>query len=123
MKFSRSAEDYLEAIYMAEMDGRAAQVTGIAEMLRVRPPSVTEAVRKLSEKGLAEYEKYGAVRLTSAGRRHAKDVYDKHRLLREFFMKIGVRDSTANKDACMAEHVLSRETLERMKDFVKGGKR
>ena len=86
--------------------------------LKVSLPSVTEMIRKLADKGLVRYERYGLVELTSNGRAIAKNVYSIHNSLTEFFLSIGVDKKTALHDACLVEHVLSKKTLNRIKAIV-----
>ena len=119
LKFSKSTEDCLEAIYLLKVERGSARVSDIASRLGVSLPSVTEVIRKLASGGLVTFERYGPVELTRKGRETAKMVYEKHKLLMDFFILIGVDEKTALHDACLAEHVLSKKTIIRLKKFVK----
>jgi DtxR family Mn-dependent transcriptional regulator len=118
-KLSQSTEDYLETIYLLEQEKDAVRVNDIAKELSISLPSVTGCIRRLARKGLLEYEKYGPIRLTPKGRRLGRGVYEKHKLLAEFFMLLGVDEKTAVHDACLAEHILSNKTLDKLRSFVK----
>ena len=112
-------EDYLEAIGMLRGDGEVVRVKQISQALRVKMPSVTAALRKLSGEGLVEHERYGYVKLTAEGDKVAKDVILRHETLRRFLGEILSIDSrTAWDDACKMEHVISRATLERLTMFL-----
>lgn len=115
---TQSLEDYLEAVYMLIADGRSAQVSDVAETLSVKMPSVVRALRELKKLGLAEQEPYSPIRLTAKGTRVAKLVLNRHTLLRTFLMKLGVSRRIADKDACLMEHILSAETLERIREYT-----
>ena len=65
-------EDYLEAIMLLEREQEGATVTSISRFLDVKKPSVTAALSKLSDSGLAEHQRYGAVALTAPGRRSGR---------------------------------------------------
>ena len=114
-----SMEDYLERIALLSEEGKPVKVTEIANALGVKKPSVTSAVAKLSEAGLIAHERYGYVELTAEGDRIAQDVYWRHRTLRQFLVEILSVDPTiAEGDACRMEHVLSRNSLERLAKFL-----
>lgn len=115
---TQSLEDYVESIYMLIEDGGAAQVRDIAKSLGVTMPSVVKAIRELQRLGLVRHKPYAGVHLTVKGRRAAKLVLDRHVLLRTFLMKLGVRGETADRDACLMEHILSAETLDKIRIFT-----
>jgi len=114
-----SLEDYLEAILHLEDRSRVARGKDIAEALGVAQPSVTGALRSLAEKGLVNYEPYGPITLTEAGRREASRIAKKHRIIESFFVDIlGVDDKTAEQAACRAEHALEPVVVERLLAFT-----
>ena len=117
-QLSKSLEDYLEIIYLLNIEKNEARVKDIAMRLGVSLPSVTEMVRKLAKKGLVKYERYGIVELTVKGEAMAKNVYKKHEVLTNFFLSIGIDKTTAMHDACLAEHVLSRKTISKINEFI-----
>src|SRR5256885_16894516 len=79
-----AVQDYAKAIYTLESRDGAASTTELAALLEVRPASVSGMLRKLSELGLVEHERYHGVRLTERGRRVALEGIRHHRLLQPF---------------------------------------
>ena len=115
---TQSLEDYLEAVYVLIADNRPAQVRDVAKMLSVKMPSVVKAIRELKKMGLVTQKPYSAIELTVKGRRVARLVLDRHTLLRSFLMKLGVTRRNADRDACLMEHILSAETLDKIRSYT-----
>ena len=115
---TQSLEDYLESIYILIKDGESAQVRAVAKMLDVKMPSVVKAIHELKRLGLVTQEPYAAIELTTKGARVAKLVLNRHTLLRSFLMKLGVSRKVADKDACLMEHILSAETLDKIRVYT-----
>jgi DtxR family Mn-dependent transcriptional regulator len=112
-------EDYLEAIAMLRDANKAVRVSQISRKLKVRMPSVTSALEKLSEQGLVRHERYGYVELTAEGHKAGKDVIRRHEALSRFFAQaLDIDQETAEEDACKIEHVISPLSLERMIKFI-----
>ena len=115
---TQSLEDYLEAVYMLIAEDRPAQVRDVARMLAVKMPSVVKALHELKKLGLVTQKPYAAIELTAKGRRVAKLVLGRHTLIRDFLMKLGVSRRNADKDACLMEHILSAETIDRIRIYT-----
>jgi DtxR family Mn-dependent transcriptional regulator len=116
---TQSQEDYLEMVSFLSDEGRV-RVTDIAVRLGFSKPSVLTGLRLLEEKGLIKHERYGSVSLTDKGRELAGEIRERHFFIKEFLRdKLGVGEETAEKDACKMEHILSKETFEKLKSFVK----
>jgi DtxR family Mn-dependent transcriptional regulator len=114
-----SMEDYLEAIAKLGGARKVARVKQISEVLGVRMPSVTAALKKLSEQELVEHERYGHIKLTRQGDKVARDVIRRHDALTRFFAQaLGINQETAEEDACKIEHVISPLSMERLTKFV-----
>jgi DtxR family Mn-dependent transcriptional regulator len=114
-----SMEDYLEAIANLGEEKQCVRVKQISEMLRVKMPSVTSALKKLSERELVEHERYGHIKLTPEGDKVARDVIRRHKALTRFFAQaLGIDHETAEEDACKIEHVISSLSMERLVKFV-----
>jgi DtxR family Mn-dependent transcriptional regulator len=97
-------------------DDGEVRVTDIASRLGVSKPSVLTALKVLEEQGLLEHERYRSVALTPKGVIRASEIRGRHHFLTAFLHEVvGVDAETAEKDACKMEHVLSEETLKRMK--------
>ena len=116
---SANMEDYLEAIALAANEQGAARVTDIRDLMGVKTPSVTGALKVLAEQGYLKHEPYKGVVLTAKGRRAAEDVQERHAILSQFLKNvIGVSSKTANIDACKMEHTISKETLTKLHQFL-----
>lgn len=117
-EMTQSLEDYLETIYRLSESTGSACVRDVAKALNVKMPSVVKAIHELKRLELAVQEPYSAIELTGKGRRVARAVLSRHTLLRDFLERLGVRGSVADVDACRMEHILSAETLDRIRIFT-----
>lgn len=117
---TQSLEDYLESVsFLAEEHAGQVRITDIAERLHVSKPSVVTAMRTLEDRGYVTYEHYGTISLTKAGKNKAELIRDRHAILTMFLNKfLGVALETAEADACKIEHVLSEDTLMKLKQFI-----
>jgi len=114
-----SMEDYLEAIANLGEGRKVVRVKQISEMLGVKMPSVTSALKKLSERELVKHERYGHIKLTPQGNKVARDVIRRHKALTRFFAQaLGIDKETAEEDACKIEHVISSLSMDRLAKFV-----
>jgi DtxR family Mn-dependent transcriptional regulator len=118
-KPTASMEDYLESIIMLREGKKAVRVSQMSQALGVKMPSVTIALKKLSDEGLVEHQRYGRVQLTPEGEKLALDVFRRHEALRRFLEEIlSVDAETAADDACKMEHAVSPLTQERLAKFI-----
>ena len=115
---TQSLEDYLETVYLLISEGKPAQVRDIAKSMDVTMPSVVKAIRELTKLELVTHKPYQDIALTVKGRRLARMVLGRHELLRSFLMQLGVSRRMADKDACTMEHILSAETIDRIRIFT-----
>ena len=115
---TQSLEDYLEAIYVLVEENGSAQVRDVARLLSVKMPSVVKAIHELKKLELALQNPYGPIELTAKGTLVARRVLNRHELLRRFLLKLGVSRRTADKDACLMEHILSAETLDKIRIYT-----
>ena len=119
MTMTQSLEDYLEMVSFLSDEG-SVRVTDIASRLGVSKPSVLTALKTLEGEGLLEHERYRTVSLTKEGKRQASEIRERHSFLTAFLRDIvGVSGETAEKDACKLEHLLSDESLKKMRAMVK----
>ena len=121
---TESLENYLEMISFLSDEPEnipgGIRVTDIASRLNVSKPSVLTALKNLEEQGFIEHRHYSTVTLTKKGKLEAMSIRERHLLLTSYLRDIlGVSAETAEKDACKMEHLLSDETLDRMKNQVK----
>ena len=119
MKLTSNREDYLEAVsFCADKDG-VARVSDIRDMLGVKTPSVTGAMKALAQEGYVLHEPYGGIKLTAKGRRAAEEVKKRHEIFRRFLIQVlGVNPKTAETDACKMEHAVSKETMEKLHTYL-----
>lgn len=118
MELHRAGEDYLKAILILQKQNHAVRSLDVAEMLRVTRPSVSRAMKLLREGGFLTMDADKRISLTEAGQEAAELVFEKHRILTECLVTMGVDPGIAEKDACRMEHLISAETLEQMKNYV-----
>ena len=116
---STGVGEYLEAIYKVTAEAGPVQVPALAERMRVTATSANEMVRRLSERGLANYERYKGVTLTYAGRRQALSVIRRHRLWERFLTDyLAIPWDMVHDEACRLEHVTSPLLEGRLADFL-----
>jgi DtxR family Mn-dependent transcriptional regulator len=120
---TKSLEDYIEVVYVLIHEKNRARVRDIATTLKVKMPSVVKGISELKKLGLVSQEPYGDVELTAKGRRIATMILNRHNKIREFLILIGVSERIADKDACQMEHIISAETLDRIRDFLRKSKK
>jgi DtxR family transcriptional regulator, Mn-dependent transcriptional regulator len=115
-ELSSAEEEYLEAIYTKqESNARVATTHDLAACLSVRDASVTEMLKKLSEKGLVDYKPYRGATLTETGCAIATKVKRKHRVLERFLVDIcGIDTRESHKQACEIEHVISDKAIDNL---------
>ena len=118
MELHRAGEDYLKAILILQKQNHAVRSLDVAEMLRVTKPSVSRAMKLLREGGFLTMDADKRISLTEAGREAAEQVFEKHRILTDCLVTMGVDPGIAEKDACRMEHLISAETLVQMKNYV-----
>ena len=111
MKIQKSAEDYLEAMLMLREERGFIRSIDVAEKLGVTKPSVSYATKRLRENGYIAMDPGGQITLTDAGLAIAQRILERHRLLTELFVRLGVDPKIAREDACRIEHDLSVETF------------
>ena len=121
MELHRAGEDYLKAILILQKQNHAVRSLDVAEMLSVTKPSVSRAMKTLREGGFLTMNADKLLCLTDKGLAAAEQIYEKHFILKKCLVSMGVDPDIAEKDACGMEHVISDETLVKMKRFVSKG--
>lgn len=116
---SSKMEDYLETIFFLERENRVVRVKQISESMEVKNPSVHSALHQLAGRGLVEHEHYGYINLTDDGRRLARKLERKHKLLTGFLHKyLGLAEDQAEEEACLLEHAMSDCTMLNLEKFL-----
>ncbi|MFO7636513.1 MAG: metal-dependent transcriptional regulator [Clostridia bacterium] len=120
-RLTQSDEDYLETIFQACDESGGIRLTDMAKEMKVSKASANQAVEKLKSMNLVSHEKYGIVYLTEKGKGEAGRIDRRHKAIRMFLADIlKVSLKTAEKDACLIEHVISPETMGKLRDFTEG---
>ncbi|MBR1751530.1 MAG: metal-dependent transcriptional regulator [Ruminococcus sp.] len=115
-KVYASGEDYLEAILvLGNKQFGAVRSIDVAHELKVSKPSVSNAMKILKNGGYILIDENGFITLTDDGREIAESIYEKHRVLTTWLEYLGVNPSTAAEDACKIEHVISKESFDKLK--------
>lgn len=113
-------EDYVTRIWKAlELPGGSPTTTDLATQLAVTPSTVSATLRKLSRDGFIEYEPYGTIRLTDAGRAIALTMVRRHRILETYLnQRLGLSWDQVHEEADRLEHAVSDLVLDRMADAL-----
>ncbi len=119
MKIQESGENYLETILMLEQSKGRVRSIDIAVELGFSKPSVSVAMKQLRENGYVEMTAGNFLLLTDKGREIAQRMYERHTLLTDWLVFLGVDRKTAAADACRIEHVVSQESFEKIREHVR----
>ena len=111
MHIHESAEDYLEAILRLRETKGVVRSVDISQLLGVTKPSVSFAMKKLRENEYILMDQENLITLTDKGEAIAMRIYDRHKTISTFLMKIGVEEAVAREDACKLEHDISEESF------------
>ena len=109
---------YLETIYLLSQQKSAVRSIDIAEYMGYSKPSVSRAVNLLKTGGYLLADADGHLSLTDSGKEAAKSIFERHTLLSNFLIQLGVDEETAANDACKIEHVVSEQTIAAIKTFL-----
>ena len=112
MNIHKSAEDYLEAMLMLKEERGYIRSIDVADKLGVTKPSVSYATKRLRENGYISFDPAGMIVLEPTGLEIAERMLERHRLLTDLLIGLGVSPETARDDACKIEHDLSVETFD-----------
>lgn len=116
---TESQENYIETILILSKKKPVVRSVDIANELGFKKPSVSIAMKSLREQELITVTEEGYIYLTPAGLKIAKAVYEKHQILTDALVKLGVPADIAEEDACRIEHVISDETFKAIKAYRK----
>jgi Mn-dependent DtxR family transcriptional regulator len=119
MQLQESGEMYLETIYVLSKNSSAVRSIDVAEHMGYSKPSVSRAMGILKQGGYVVADENGFLSLTEAGLAAANKVFQRHTVLTRLLTAMGVSEATATEDACKIEHVISDETFEAIKKYIK----
>jgi DtxR family transcriptional regulator, Mn-dependent transcriptional regulator len=118
-RLSANMEDYLEAIYRLSDKNGYSRVSTIADAIGVKKPSVSKALKRLQHEGLVAHTPYGGATVTARGKQVAEAQVRSHRALTRFLEQVLLLSGElAEHDACLMEHAISPETVERLVTFI-----
>ena len=119
MQIHESTENYLETILVLSKRKPQVRSIDVVNELAFSKPSVSVAMKNLRQQEYITMDDNGHIKLTTTGKKLAEAVYERHTLITEFLIQIGVDATVAAEDACRVEHVLSTETFAALKKYVK----
>jgi DtxR family Mn-dependent transcriptional regulator len=110
---------YLETILVLSKKNAYVRSIDIATELNYKKPSISVAMKNLRENGYIVMDENGFISLTESGRIIAETMYERHTLITNWLVRLGVDKDTATEDACRIEHVISQESFDAIKKYVK----
>jgi len=117
MKTQESTENYLETILILSLRGNKVRAVDISNELDYAKPSVSTAMKKLRAEGYIEVDN-GIISLTESGRKIAESMYERHVVISDWLIFLGVDTQTAVDDACRMEHVISEQSFAAIKEHI-----
>ena len=118
MRIQESGEMYLESIYVLLKKNGNVRSVDIAEYMGYSKPSISRAMGLLKDGEFIEIAKDGSITLTEAGVAVAEKIYERHTILSNLLIRLGVSPQVASEDACKLEHAISDESFEAIKTFA-----
>ncbi len=118
MVLQESGEMYLETIYVLSHKKSFVRAKDVSEQMGVTRPSVSRAIHLLEDGGFLNIEESSGIRLTELGQELAAKIYERHLVMTQYFVSLGVDAETASSDACRIEHVISDETFAAVKQHM-----
>lgn len=118
MALHESAEMYLETIFVLSQGGRKVRSIDIAEHMSYSKPSISRAVGLLKQGGYVVVDSNGFITLTDTGLSVANKIFERHTVVSQLLIRLGVSEEIAVEDACKIEHVISDETFNAVKNFL-----
>ncbi|NCE66211.1 metal-dependent transcriptional regulator [Pseudoflavonifractor sp. 524-17] len=118
MKIQESAENYLESILMLKQEKGAVRSIDIVRHMAFSKPSISRAMSLLRENGYITMDRDGLIDLTPSGYEIASTIYERHQMLSQWLIRLGVSPDVAVADACRMEHDISAETFQKLKEHI-----
>jgi Mn-dependent DtxR family transcriptional regulator len=123
LKTHESAENYLETILVLSRNGNSVRSIDIVKELDYSKPSVSIAMKNLCSNGYIKIDTDGYITLTESGRKIAESMYERHILISDWLVSLGVDKETAVNDACRIEHIISTRSFKAIKKHIEDCKR
>lgn len=118
MHLQESGEMYIESIYVLSQTSNAVRSIDVGEYMGYSKPSVSRAIGLLKNGGYVKVDENGYLTLTEAGLEVAEKMYERHTMLTDFLVRLGVEKEVAAEDACKIEHVISDASFEAIKKYA-----
>ena len=122
MRIQESAENYLEMILILSKTNEKVRSIDIANKLKFSKPSVSVAMKNLKKDGYIDIDEGGFITLSKTGRKIAETMYERHTLLSDWLIELGIDKDTALTDACRMEHTLSTKSFKAIKQYIEENK-
>ena len=119
-KSEESMEDNLETIYVLRKRLPVVRSIDIATELGYSKPSVSVAMKNLKTRGFVTVSQEGYISFTEQGEALAAETFERHTVIRDWLINLGVNEETASEDACKMEHDMSSETFQALKKHILG---
>jgi DtxR family Mn-dependent transcriptional regulator len=117
VKIQEADENYLEAIFMISKRREKVRATDICNFFGYSRPTISAVIKKFKENGYIRVDGDNFITLTEKGLKIANAMYERHQVMAEILMALGVDEKTAFEDSCRIEHDISQETYEKIKDY------
>jgi Mn-dependent DtxR family transcriptional regulator len=118
MSLYSSGEMYLETIYILSKKSNTVRALDVAEKMNFSKPSVSRALKKLINDGFIEVNSYGYITLSDKGKDIAEKIFERHNILTQMLINLGIDEKTAAEDACKIEHDISDKSFEAIKKHM-----
>lgn len=118
MKIKESAENYLESVLVLKKKNGHVRSIDVANELGFTKPSVSVAMKHFREEGYIVMDENGGITLTEKGLEIAERVYERHGVIAQALIRLGVDEQTAYEDSCKIEHDISQQSFEKLKEFL-----
>ena len=119
MRLQESGEMYLETILILSRKQEHVRAIDVGEEMNYSKPSVSRALKILRESSYITIDRNGYITLTRTGQEIAEKIYERHQVLSEILIKLGVDPEVAAEDACRMEHVISDTSFESIKNYIR----
>ncbi len=118
LRGNESKENYMEVILILKSEIGNVRSIDVARKMNFSKPSISKAMSILKSEKLITIDEKGFINFTEEGHKIAKDIYERHNVIKNVLIKIGVSEEVASEDACRIEHCVSNETVDKLKEFL-----
>ena len=123
LRVHESAENYLETILVLSRNNKPVRSIDVVNKIGYSKPSISIAMKNLRTKGYIDIDTHGCITLTDSGRKIAESMYERHTLISDWLIFLGVDKTIAVNDACRMEHGMSEQSFLALKKHIEDWKR